>query len=83
MTSKQFFIRLSAIRGDFAPYKVQEAYVILLIISLVLLVALMAYGVYLFPMGGIIGVVLGFSAMIVLKIAQAAYTVVKYLIKGD
>ena len=87
MTSKQFFVRLSAIRGDYAPYKVQEAYisllVISLVISLVMLVALLLYGTYLFPMGGIIGVVLGFSAMIILKIAQAAYTVIKYLLKGD
>lgn len=83
MTSQQFFSRLSAIRGDYAPYKVQEAYISLLVIGLVVLVALLLYGVYLFPMAACIGIFLGFSAMIILRIYQAAYTVINYLIKGD
>ena len=83
MTSKQFFSRLSAIRGEYAPYKVQEAYTSILVFSLVLIVALMLYGVYLFPMSAMIGLVLGGSSVIILRIYQAASTVIKYLIKGD
>ena len=83
MTSQQFFSRLSAIRGDYAPYKVQDAYTNLLVVSLVLIVALMLYGVYLFPMAACIGIFLGGSAMIILRIYQNAYTVIEYLLKGD
>ena len=79
MTSKQFFSRLSAIRNDHVPYKVQEAYTSLLVLSL----ALMLYGAYLFPMAAMIGIVLGVSAMIILRIYQAAYTVINYLFKGN
>lgn len=83
MTSNQFLSRFQAIRNDYAPYKVQEAYTSLLVVSLVLMVALMLYGVYLFPMAVMIGIVLGVSAMIILRIYQAAYTVVNYLLKGN
>ena len=83
MTSKQSFIRLSAIMGRYAPYKVQDAFDGLLVTSLVLLVALMLYGVYLMPAAGIIGAILGFSVIIILKITRAVCTVVKYLVKGD
>jgi hypothetical protein len=83
MISKQILSRFSAIRGDYAPNKVQDAYTSLLVVTLGLTLGLLLYGVYLFPMGGIIGVVLGFSAMIILRITQAAYTVIKYLIKGE
>lgn len=83
MTSNQFLSRLQAIRNDYAPYKVQEAYTSLLVVSLVLMVALMLYGVYLFPMTAMIGIVLGVSAMIIFRIYQAAYTVINYLLKGN
>ena len=83
MTSNQFLSRFQAIRNDYAPYKVQEAYTSLLVVSLVLMVALMLYGVYLFPMAAMIGIVLGVSAMIILRIYQAAYTVINYLLKGN
>ena len=83
MTTNQFLSRLQAIRCDYAPYKVQEAYTSLLVASLVLMVALMLYGVYLFPMSAMIGTFLGCSAMIILRIYQAAYTVINYLFKGN
>lgn len=86
MTSNQFLSRLQAIRSDYAPYKVQEAYTSLLVVSLVLMVALMLYGVYLFPMAAMIGIVLGVlgvSAMIIFRIYQSAYTVINYLLKGN
>ena len=83
MTSNQFLSRLQAIRNDYAPYKVQEAYTSLLVVSLVLMVTLMLYGVYLFPIAAMIGIVLGVSAMIILRIYQAAYTVINYLLKGN
>ena len=83
MTSKQFSTRLQAIMDRYAPYRVQEAFDGLLVTSLVLLVALMAYGVYLMPLAGVVGAILGFSAMVIFKITRAAYTVIKYLVKGD
>jgi len=83
MVSKQIFSRFSAIKGEYAPYKVQDAYTNLLVVTVIITVTLLGIGIYLFPMGGFIGVVLGFSAMIILRITQAAYTVIKYLIKGE
>jgi len=83
MTSNQFLSRLRAIRNDYVPYKVEEAYTSLLVVSLVLIVALTLYGVYLFPMAAMIGVVFLGSFVLIFRIYQAAYTVIKYLVKGD
>ena len=83
MTTNQFLSRLQAIRNDYAPYKVQEAYTSLLVVSLVLMVTLMLYGVYLFPIAAMIGVVFVGSFVLIFRIYQAAYTVINYLLKGN
>jgi len=83
VTKQQILRRFSAITEGYAPYKVQESFKGLLVTCIVLLVAIVLYGTYSFPMAVVIGVGLGASAMIILKIAQAAYTVIKYLIKGN
>lgn len=83
MTSKQFSSRLSDLKDGYAPYKVQESFVGLIVTCLVIMCTFIVYGTYLFPMAAVIGVGLGALAMIIFKITRAAYTVIKYLIKGD
>lgn len=83
ISKQQFFSRLSALREDYAPYRVREAYTSLLVVSLVLVLALMAYGVYVHTMAAMVGIFLGCSSVIILRIYRAAYTVINYLLKGD
>ena len=83
ISKQQIFSRFSAIRGDYAPNKVQDAYTSLLAVTLIITVVLLGIGIYLFPMQSCIGVFLWCLTMIILRVYQAAYTVIKYLIKGE
>jgi len=83
MNTRQFFNNINAIKGGYAPSKVQDAFSNLLLISGVALLGVLVYLVLVFP-GAIGGVILaGMSLFLVYKVIKCILTISKYVIKGE
>jgi len=83
MNTRQFFSNINAIKGGYAPSKVQDAFSNLLLISEVALIGALVYLVLVFPwaIGGII--LAGMSLFLVYKVIKCILTISKYVIKGE